>query len=77
MAAQELAKIRRDALDHRINRVNTSVGSLDGIAWKQVEEKQASPLITISAFSQLLVTFSRHQFVQCFLGGWVSFDEWL
>ena len=71
--AQELAKIRRDALDYGVNGINMSVGSLDCVAREEVENQQASPFIIISPFVQLFITLSRkgsNRRLEFELGAW-------
>ena len=40
--AEELAEVRGDALNHRVDRINMSVGSLYRISREEVEDQQAA-----------------------------------
>ena len=77
LLAQELAEVRRDALDDGINGINMSISSLDSVARKEIENQPAGPFIIISPFVQLFITLAQHQFVQCVLRWRVPSDGWL
>ncbi len=74
MLAKELAKIGCDALDYRVNGIDMPVGSLNGVAWKKVENQQTNPLIVASSFGKIFITFPQHQFVRSGLGWFLPFD---
>ena len=64
LGAQEMTEFRIDALDHRINRIDYAISSLDGIARKHVKHQQPRALIIVSTIRQLLVSLGRHHLVQ-------------
>src|SRR6266487_2406117 len=70
-----MTEVRRDSLDHWINRINVPIGRLDGVAREQVENQQLGPLIVIRTIRQLFITLPGHQLVQRGLRWRVAFYE--
>jgi hypothetical protein len=75
MFAKKLTKVRRDALNDRVNGIDMFINGLNGVTREQVENQQTGSLVIISAISKVLVALAEHQFVQGGLSWFNAFDR--